>query len=420
MINSCIGKTYDKSTIIDHLHVENIDITDSKKIAIEFGRYFSMVGDHYANQIKDPNKNIESYLKVIPRNTKSIFLNPTTGEEIQSLISKLPNKKSSGFDNIDNIILKEIKDCISPKLAEIFNLSMLEGVFPEKMKLAEIVPLYKSKEKYLTDNYRPISLLIAISKLLEKVIYKRTYSFLQATGQLYNSQYGFREGHSCENAISELVGEILENKENNKFTVSLFLDLSKAFDSLKHSTLLDKMEIYGIRGNAYSWFNSYLNQRQLRAKCRTSTGNSEVSRNYDIAYGMPQGSCLGPLLFIIFCNDLKLHLTYLSCIQYADDTTLYATGKSLRLIECEINHDLKVVSDWFRANKLNLNVAKTVCMVFSPKKNSDNKISIKLCDQELPIQTSTKFLGVWLDNNLDWNKQFSHVCSKLKQNTGLM
>ena len=143
-----------------------------------------------------------------------------------------------------------------------------------------------------------------------------------------------KEGHSCENAISELVGEILKNKENNKFTVSLFLDLSKAFDSLKHSTLLDKMEIYGIRGSAYSWFSSYLNQRQLRAKCRTGTGNSEVSRNYDIVYGTPQCSCLGPLLFIIFCNDLKLHLTYLSCIQFADDSTLYASGKSLRLIEC--------------------------------------------------------------------------------------
>ena len=180
------------------------------------------------------------------------------------------------------------------------------------------------------------------------------------------------------------------------------------------------MEIYGIRGRAYSWFSSYLNQRQLRAKCRIGTGSSEVSRNFEIAYGMPQGSCLGPLLFIIFCNDLKLHLTYLSYVQFADDTTLYASGKSLRLIECEINHDLEVVSDWFRANKLTLNVAKTVCMVFSPKKNNDNKISVKLCDQELPIQTSTKFLGVWLDSNLDWNKHFSFICSKLKQNTGLM
>ena len=222
---------------------------------------------------------------------------------------------------------------------------MLEGIFPEKMKLAEVVPLYKSKEKFLMNNCRPISLLITLSKLMEKVVYKQTYSFLQTTNQLYDSQYGFRQGHSCENANSELVGEILKNKENNKFTVSLFLDLSKAFDSLNHTTLLKKMEIYGIRGKA--WFSSYLHKRQLRAKCMAGTGNSEVSQNYDITYGTPQGSCLGPLLFIIFCNDLKLHLMYLSCIQFADDTTLYASGKTLRLIECEINHDLEIVSDWF-------------------------------------------------------------------------
>ena len=194
------------------------------------------------------------------------------------------------------------------------------------MKLAEVVPLYKSKEKFFMNNYRPISLLITISKLLEKVIYKHTYSFLQTTRQLYDSQYGFRQGHLCENAISELVGEISKNKENNKFTVGLFLDLSKAFDSLKHSILLNKMEIYRIQGIALSWFSSYLDKRQLRAKCKTGTGNSEVSQNFDITYGTPQGLCLSSLLFIIFCNDLKLHLTYLSCIQFTDDTTFTPVG----------------------------------------------------------------------------------------------
>ena len=216
--------------------MENIDITHSKKIANEFGRYFSTVGNNYAKKIENPNVKIESYLKVIPRNTKSIFLNLTTGEEIRSLISKLANKKSSGFDNIDNVILKEIKDCIWPKLAEIFNLSMLEGVFPEKMKLAEVVLLYKSKEKYLMNNYRPISLLITISKLLEKVIYKRTYSFLQASNQLYDAQYGFREGHSCENAISELVGEIL-NKEARWLYAELKLHISFLAKSHENSLM---------------------------------------------------------------------------------------------------------------------------------------------------------------------------------------
>ena len=420
MINSCIDKTNDKTTIIDHLRVDNIDIFDSSSITNELGRYFSTIGNKYVNNIRNSNTSICSYLNVIPRNTKSIYLTPTTSEEIRSLISKLPNKKSSGFDNIDNIILKEIKDCISPKLSEIFNVSMLEGKFPENMKLAEVVPLYKSKEKFFMNNYRPISLLITISKLLEKVIYKHTYSFLQTTRQLCDSQYGFRQGHLCENAISELVGEILKNKENNKFTVGLFLDLSKAFDLLKHSTLLNKMEIYRIRGIALSWFSSYLDKRQLRAKCKTGTENSEVSQNFDITYGTPQGLCLGPLLFIIFCNDLKLHLTYLSCIQFADDTTLYSSGKSSRLIECEINHDLEIISDWFRANKLTLNVAKIVCMVFLPKKNQDNQIKVKLCNQVLPIQTSTKFLGIQLNSNLDWSKHYSAIYSKLKQNTGLL
>ena len=243
---------------------------------------------------------------------------------------------------------------------------MLEGKFPDMMKLAEIVPLYKSKEMYLLNNYRPISLLITISKLLEKIMYARTYSFLQTTGQLYESQYGFRKGHSCEYAISELISVILKNKEANRYTISLFLDLSKAFDSLKHNTLLKKLELYGVRGVALNWYSSYLNSRELRAKCMTSSGDFEVSQKYPVTYGTPQGSCLGPLLFLLFCNDLRLHLTYLSCIQFADDTTLYTSGKNIRLLECEINHDLEIISDWFKANKLTLNADKTACMIFPP------------------------------------------------------
>ena len=150
------------------------------------------------------------------------------------------------------------------------------------------------------NNYRPISLLITLSKILEKSIYKRTYSFLQISKQLYNSQYGFRMGHSCENTITELVSEILKGKETNKYTVALFLDLSKAFDSLQHSTLLEKMERYGIRGMLWKWFPSYLNNRQMQACHRDSNRNSEVSPLYNVEYGTPQGSCLGPLLFIIF------------------------------------------------------------------------------------------------------------------------
>ena len=153
LINTCIGKTNDKTNLINYIKVRNIDIYDSKQIADEIGNYFSSIGSTYAKKIPPSNKQITDYLKVIPRNAKTIFLSPTSKHEIETLLSKLPNKKSSGFDNIDNIILKSMKNVISEKLAFLFDQSMLQGIFPDQMKLAEVVPLYKSKERYLTNNY---------------------------------------------------------------------------------------------------------------------------------------------------------------------------------------------------------------------------------------------------------------------------
>ena len=240
VINTCIGKINDKNNLINNIKVGNINIYDCKQIADEMGNYFSTIESTYAKKIPHSNKNIKEYLNVIPRSPKNIFFKPTSCVEVETLISKLPNKKSSSFDNIDNIILKSIKSVISEKLASLFNQSMLSGTFPEQMKLTDVVPLYKSKERYLTSNYRPISLLITLSKILEKVIYKRTYQFLNQSNQFYNSQYGFRSHHSCEHAIAELVGNILKNKENGKTTISLFLDLSKAFDSLCNTKLYSR------------------------------------------------------------------------------------------------------------------------------------------------------------------------------------
>ena len=200
-------------------------------------------------------------------------------------------------------------------------------------------------------------------------MYIRVYSFLDNTDQFFDSQYGFRTNHSCENAISELLGHIIKGKERNKSTACVFLDLSKAFDTIKHEVLLAKLERYGIRGIALNWFRSYLTDRKIRVKCKVeSTGKLEYSKEYPITFGAPQGSCLGPLIFLLFNNDLHRVIKHSQVILFADDTTLYITDHSISRIKTNLEHDLKLLQDWFHANKLTLNLSKTQCMLLKQRR----------------------------------------------------
>ena len=250
-------------------------------------------------------------------------MSPYTELEIAKLIGQLPSKTSSGHDNISNILLKEIGPHILSPLSQIFSDSMSLGIFSYIMKLADVIPLYKSKEKYLEMNYQSISLLTTMSKLLEKLVYCQVYRFLNKNSQLYESQYGFCNSYSCDNPVGEVVSCIVKNLELNHISIALFLDLSKVFDMLEHSLLLHKMERYSPRGTVLDWFKSYLSNRKIRVKCKpTSSGQIETSDEYPMEYGTPQGSCLDPLIFLILCNDLRLYLIFLHCVQFADDTTL--------------------------------------------------------------------------------------------------
>ena len=230
---------------------------------------------------------------------------------------------------ISNILLKRIKSSISKPLSIIFNFSLETGQFPENMKNAEIIPLFKKGAKYLLENYRPISLLITLSKLLKKCIYHRLYNFLNKNNIIYKKQYGFRAKHSCEQAIQDLCGHIINNNEDGLKTAAIFLDLSQAFDTLSHEILLKIMEIYGIRGICNKWFESYLTNRNIQVKCKTLSSNIiETSNRYQIKYDTAQGSCLGPLLFNIFCNDIHYNVEYCNLILFTDDTTIYASHRN--------------------------------------------------------------------------------------------
>ena len=384
LINEISGKHSNKTSLIDYLKIDNVNEYGAKRISNRFAKYFAGVGKDFAEKIPKANKSITAYLKLLQSNKSSLFLEPTCDKEIKQIVSALPSKSSSGHDNISNILLKEIIDPLANVLVDVFNKSMVKGIFPSVMKLAEVVPLYKSKERYLENNYRPISLLMTISKILEKIIYTRVYSFLQDTGQIYDNQYGFRANHSCEHAVGQLVGSVVKGLENRHNVACIMLDLSKAFDTIDHTILLAKLELYGVRGQPLAWFKSYLTDRKLRVKCRTISSPTETKSEYhSIHNGMPQGSCLGPLIFL-FINDLHLNLCISECIQFADDTTLVFVHRNQNYLRYCMESELAIVQDWFNANRLTLNVGKSSYLLFHGHTKNFSNFKIELNNIEIP------------------------------------
>ena len=211
----------------------------------------------------------------------------------------------------------------------------------------------------------------------------------------------------------ELTTEILKSKENNLNTMSVFLDLSKAFDTLDPNILMKKLEIYGKRGTALNWFRSYLSERKLRVKCEVSSeSKTQYSDLYDVEFGTPQGSCLGPLLFLLFTNDLYLNVDHCSVILFADDTTIYKSHRNTNYLRWCVEQDLKSISDWFKANKLTLNLDKTVNVFFGNGKIK-NKPNLEIDNTTLKPAKYVKFLGMWVDENISWNVQIDKLVSKI-------
>ena len=259
-------------------------------------------------------------------------------------------------------------------------------------------------------NYRPISLLITISKVLEKINYRHVYSFLEKNNLLHQSQYGFRTKHNCEQAILEFTASILHAMEDGAHGASIFLDLSKAFDTLNHHVLLDKLDKIGIRGLASNWFSSYLNGRSLVAKIMTSENKTTYSEPHKIMYGMAQGFCLVPLLFILFCNDIYQLPLYSHLKLFVDNTTMINSHRNKKCLEFMMCHNLAILLDWFKVNQLSINLNKTVMMNFWP---TNGGIRVKSGEFAIPIVSHFKFPGVFIDENLSWDYQMEYLYNKL-------
>ena len=272
----------------------------------------------------------------------------------------------------------------------------------------------KSKSS-LVSNYRPISLLPAFSKILEKNIHHRLYDFLTSNNLLIPNQYGFRKSLSTDLAIIQLYDEIVQSLSKKEHSIGIFMDLSKAFETIDHQILLKKLNNYGIRGTALAWFNDYLNNRQQYVSLQ-----SEESSKLTIKCGVPLGSILGPLLLLVYVNDIIQSSPLLTFILFADDTNVFYSHKNLHTLITTLNTELEKVHTWFKCNKLSLNISKTNFMYFKNAHSPDVDCNIQINGLPLARKQSTKFLGVTIDHHLTWSEHIHHISNTVSKNIGIL
>lgn len=422
IIKSLLPSSGRYNAIPEKIKINNNTITDVASITENFNDYFSNIGQNLASKIVLNNK--RAYKNYLSKSvSSSLFLQPTSQFEVKQQICSLSNKKSSGPDDISAHFLVVAADVLVTPLTILFNYALKFGIFPSCLKIAKVIPVFKSGNKTDVSNYRPISILSTFSKILEKLICKRTRTFLDKNSVLIPTQYGFRPLYSTSHAMLDVLTTSFDNINSDKNTALILLDLKKAFDTVNHNILISKLQHYGIRGTANSLFASFLTNRYQYVSL-----NGVKSSIKPINCGVPQGSVLGPLLFTLYINDIS-NCTTCDPRLFADDTCLILHSDKLSDLNNKVTDEVSGVNKWMNANKLTLNVSKSNVIVIKSSNNKNKKINLvpSVADSTtgtsnlMPMTTNkAKYLGVTYDNCLCFKSHINTLEKKLSRAVGIL
>ena len=401
-------------TVINKLVYEGKRITNKQDISDTMNKHFCDIGVRLQSELQDCGNRYLEYLP--PRISDSFYLAPTCKNDVLLEIKKMKPMKAPGHDSIGTKIIQLCPEIFAENLSRIYNNAMIQGVYPNAMKIAKVIALFKSGIKANPNNYRPISLLSHFDKIFEKILCKRLVAFLEYKQILYCHQYGFRKLYSTAMALIEITDNIKRILDEKNYVIGIFIDFKKAFDTVDHEIMLSKLECYGIRGHANLFFRSYLtNRRQF------TVANGVQSDIGIVKCGVPQGSVLGPLFFLLYINDIYRAVGCNAARLFADDTSLLSSGRNLHDAINQAKEFFHKLYDWCLANKLSINSDKTNFVLFHMKNKPVPKNFGNIQTEHMTIRRvkTVNYLGLVIDENLYWNAHVDYVCASLVKYFGI-
>ena len=391
--------------------IEDNNIINETLIPNKFCNYFTSIAEQLVSNIPAGQFNSVSFLR--NRNVNSFFVSPIICEDIGNAISDLKDN-GCGLYKLSTKLLIKVKPTLCKILEYVFNLCVNNGYFPDELKIGCITPVFKKGDKLSVENYRPICSLSPISKIFERIIYDKMITFIDKNNIFSDTQFGFRRKMSTETALLKFMDYVHNGLASKHYVGTVFMDLSKAFDVMNHDILRQKLEHYGFRGLFLNFMMQFVQDRRYFVNINGL--NSDI-RNVNI--GVPQGSTLGPLLFLLYVNDMRFSSSILKFIQFADDTTILYNSPNFETLKSTLETEGNKVIEWLIANKLLINLTKTQAMMFTFKRHN-NLLSVNLNNTIVTEQNIVSFLGIVIDNKLNWKAHISHICLKVSKSIAII